>query len=439
LFILKNSKYAWFAWNLLKNLFDTHVAYHRVDLQMKLLKQRLADNGDVLEYISRIKNIHQEIIKGGFPKLEDSFLVSIVINGLPPSSKHFLETLQIIDNLSTVTFDSLSELLAQHSKSFGKQKQSGEYLLFTKAESSKGRGKSNFGNFQNQSSNRGCGRSRGQGRVRSNFNPQNFRSNPLNNNAQSGRGGNFSQVRCKRCLKIGHYASNYLTSNDQFPKFKKTSNSNSQQSAQYAEDQDYQDDQYEYVFSTVQHVDSFENDWILDTGATQHMIYRRDYFWNYKYVQLNLIYLADDTTHIPQGKGSMKVFLPGIGEKRISNVWYVPTFKKNLLSLVTIRQARHHIIMQDDLVKIKSEKDNLKTIMTGYEDGKLLRMNGKSIQRKQDVAAIVNSEMSSFRLWHFRFGHLNFDNLLKIKSRDLVKGLPNFKKENSKCEACIFG
>ena len=64
---------------------------------------------------------------------------------------------------------------------------------------------------------------------------------------------------------MGHYASNCLTSNDQLPKFKKKSNSNSQQSAQYAEDQYYQDDQFEYVFSTVQHVDSFENDWILDT------------------------------------------------------------------------------------------------------------------------------------------------------------------------------
>jgi transposase InsO family protein len=27
---------------------------------------------------------------------------------------------------------------------------------------------------------------------------------------------------------------------------------------------------------------------------------------------------------------------------------------------------------------------------------------------------------------------------LKLKSQDLVKDLPNFKKENSKCEACIF-
>ena len=135
----------------------------------------------------------------------------------------------------------------------------------------------------------------------------------------------------------------------------------------------------------------------------------------------------------------MNFFLPGIGEKLISNVWYVPSFKKTLLSLVTIRQFGHQIVMQDGLVKIMSVKDNLKTIMTGYEYGKLLRMNGKVIQRKEEVAATVNSEMSSFRLWHFRFGHLNFESLLKLKSQDLVKVLPTFKKENSKCEACILG
>ena len=57
--------------------------------------------------------------------------------------------------------------------------------------------------------------------------------------------------------------------------------------------------------------------------------------------------------------------------------------------------------MQDGLVKIKLEKDNLKTIMIGYEDGKLLRMNGKVIQIKEEVATTVNSKMSSFKLWHF--------------------------------------
>jgi hypothetical protein len=66
------------------------------------------------------------------------------------------------------------------------------------------------------------------------------------------------------------------------------------------------------------------------------MTYIRDHFWNYQDVQLNPIYLADDSTHIPQGKGSIKVFLLGIGQKWISNVCYVPTFKKKMLSLATI-------------------------------------------------------------------------------------------------------
>jgi hypothetical protein len=135
----------------------------------------------------------------------------------------------------------------------------------------------------------------------------------------------------------------------------------------------------------------------------------------------------------------VKVFLPGIGEKWISNVWYVLTFKKKLLSLVTIWQDGHKIIMQDGLVNIKSEKDNLKKIMSRYEDGKLLRMKTKVIPRNHDFAAVVNYEMSSFRLWNFRFGHLNFDSLLKLKSQYLVKGFPTFKRENYKCEACIFG
>jgi hypothetical protein len=45
------------------------------------------------------------------------------------------------------------------------------------------------------------------------------------------------------------------------------------------------------------------------------MTYCKEYFWNYQDVQINPIYLVDDTTHIPQGKGLVKLFLPRIGEK----------------------------------------------------------------------------------------------------------------------------
>ena len=108
---IKNTSSAWTAWEQFKKLFDTPPASQRIDLQMKLLSQKLGDKEDVLEYISRVKNIHLDIIKGGYGKLEDSFLISIFINGLPESYRQFVETLQIADKLTSATFDSFSEML----------------------------------------------------------------------------------------------------------------------------------------------------------------------------------------------------------------------------------------------------------------------------------------------------------------------------------------
>jgi len=142
---------------------------------------------------------------------------------------------------------------------------------------------------------------------------------------------------------------------------------------QFANDQD--DDNSEYVFTSSpasqfsSHLRSdYEDAKILDSGATQHMTCQRDFFWNFHDRQLNSIFLADDTKHTPYGKGAVKAFLLGIREKMISSVWYVPTFKKSLLSLVMIQQAGHQLIMEDGLVNINSVKHNVKTVMTGYED-----------------------------------------------------------------------
>ena len=77
----------------------------------------------------------------------------------------------------------------------------------------------------------------------------------------------------------------------------------------------------------------------------------------------------------------------------ISNVWYVPKFKQNLLSLVMIRQAGHMVIMEDGLVKINSVKQNMKKMMIGYEDGKLLRMKG---QLFQEIMTLQEQQVQNF-------------------------------------------
>ena len=71
--------------------------------------------------------------------------------------------------------------------------------------------------------------------------------------------------------------------------------------------------------------------------------------------------------------------------------------------------------MEDGLVKINSVKQNMKIVMIGYEDGKLLRMKGTVIPRNSDFAGAVSTDISPIRLWHVRYGHLNFDCLSQFQ------------------------
>ena len=90
--------------------------------------------------------------------------------------------------------------------------------------------------------------------------------------------------------------------------------------------------------------------------------------------------------------------MPGIGERLISNIWYVPTFKKKLLSLVVILQLGHQIVMEDGIIFVNLEKDACKIVMIGYEDGKLLRMKGIVIPRSKEhlkeFAGLVETDVS---------------------------------------------
>ena len=121
---IENMTDAWSALKVFKDLFDTQPESKKVDLQLKLLQQKLTEGGDFHEYISRLKNIKKEILNVGFQAVDDSFMTTILTVGFPSSYTHFLETLQVTGNLDKLTFDELSELLSQHNQTFGKKKTS---------------------------------------------------------------------------------------------------------------------------------------------------------------------------------------------------------------------------------------------------------------------------------------------------------------------------
>ena len=103
-------------------MFDSYSKVKQVDFQLKLFQQNVIEGEDVIKYISKLKNIKQDIIKDSFSKIEDSLMITILISRLLESYKHFLDTLQILDKLENITSDKLSELLANHDKTLGKKK-----------------------------------------------------------------------------------------------------------------------------------------------------------------------------------------------------------------------------------------------------------------------------------------------------------------------------
>jgi hypothetical protein len=222
----------------------------------------LTEGSDVHEYISRLKNIKQEIINVGFQAVDDSFMTPILIAGLPSSYTHFLETLQVTRKLDKITFDELSEMLSQHDKTFGKKKQVGEDVFFTEAstiksstDSSRSRGRGHFvqgrgrsqsreNNFSDKSNFQGRGNSQSRGYFQGNSQGRGKTPNKGQNRGRgqnSGRGRDLSQIVCRRCNKVGHYAEDCQTSIDKISKFH-------QNKAQFANDRD--DDGSEYVFTS---------------------------------------------------------------------------------------------------------------------------------------------------------------------------------------------
>lgn len=130
---------------------------------------------------------------------------------------------------------------------------------------------------------------------------------------------------------------------------------------------------------------------------------------------------------------------PGFPDFILHDVLYLSELRRNLLSLVHIRQKGHSIHMFDGQVEIRKSSDNM-VVMTEWEDGKLLKLKGISTQAQNSAYLSHHDEgtLSSSLLWQARFGHINYDSLRMLKKKG-VSGLPTIPRNFQESEACILG
>eukprot|EP00253_Pinus_taeda_P026112 PITA_26112 len=107
------------------------------------------------------------------------------------------------------------------------------------------------------------------------------------------------------------------------------------------------------------------------------MTFRRYFFEEFTDNVDGEVFFADKSKLKPSGLGTIRLKLPGLPDFLLHHVLYLPQLRRNLLSLVHIRQQGHSIHMFDGKVEVRKASD-YSLVMTGIEEERLLKLQGTS-------------------------------------------------------------
>ncbi|KAH9771354.1 Integrase catalytic domain-containing protein [Citrus sinensis] len=143
------------------------------------------------------------------------------------------------------------------------------------------------------------------------------------------------------------------------------------------------------------------DEWILDSGCTYHMCPNKGWFSNFK---------------------------------ELDDVRYVPSLKKNFISLGVLESKGLIIALRDELLKIVA---GALTIMKGTKRNNLYYFQGSTVIGSASPVSGKDADSEATKLWHMRLGHAGKKALQTLAKQGLLKGTNSCKLEF--CEHCVLG
>lgn len=178
---------------------------------------------------------------------------------------------------------------------------------------------------------------------------------------------------------------------------------------------------------------------IIDSGCTDHLVNNKNYFIDLLMLEepINIVVAKSNNFMQAVGVGNIKIFSLVNGKKIeciIKNVFYVPTLRKNLLSVKRLEMADIKVLFDNGQVKLFLEHE---LIGIGNRNN-LYEIKFKLIYPE---SLNIETENENLKLWHKRYGHICNENMKKLIKNNAVDGLSNLKISSRVefCEACVSG
>lgn len=229
-----------------------------------------------------------------------------------------------------------------------------------------------------------------------------------------------SNLKCFKCKRSGHFASECS---------QKEANNNSGPNRQNNSGSSRRKNSKNAAFSVNVKSEDREQ-WIFDSGATTHMSRRQDSLIDAR-VTSQVVNVANNAEVSVNAVGNMKLGAAVQGtpcEITLSDILCVPDLAVNLLSVSQICKKGHKVVFMSEACKVYNVQTN-ELVAMGYQSNGLYKL-----EMVDEPKACAVKSSGEFNIWHRRLGHMNFDNMKRLRS--MVTGL-DFKNERTSTTPCV--
>lgn len=409
-------------WEAIKtrNLGAERVRTARLQTLMNEFDRLRMNDADTIDIFStKITELTSKAASLG-QSIEESKVVKKFLDSLPLKFIHMTASLEQLLDLNTVSFeDIIGRLKAFEERIKLKETQESQdhqgKLLYSNSNSydqsdnTKGRGRA-----QNQS------RGRGRGRGRDNSNEKNKEKR------------DYSQIVCYNCKNKGHFASvcPEKKQDDHELNVAETENADNtllMQEVVFLNEEKITPKSREVIRNE-------EGCWYLDNGASNHMTGERSFFSELNEKIKGKVRFGDGSFINIEGKGSI-LFEAKTGEQKLlPDIYYLPELKSNIISLGQATEQGCDIRMRDDYLVMKDNKGRL---LAKVQRGSN-RLYKISLKIGKPICLHAKIEEVPWR-WHARLGHISFQTMKAMSTKEMVVGLPEIKGDNQLCDSCLVG